>query len=429
MSEITNLQALEILDSRGHPTVQVTATLASGARAIAMVPSGASTGILEAVELRDGDKRRYLGKGVSKAVANVNGEIIGALKGFAADDQAVVDHKLIELDGTPNKGRLGANALLGVSMACAHAMANEQGVPLYRRLAERDSYVLPVPMCNVMNGGQHADNNVDIQEFMIMPIGLPTFSEGLRAATEIFHTLKAILKGKTYGTAVGDEGGFAPELKSNEEPMELLVEAIEAAGYKPGEEVWIAIDAASSELYKDGKYVFADSDGSRRSPAAMADLWAGWCEKYPVISLEDGCGEVDHDGWKILTEKTGEKIQLVGDDLFVTNPRIFQEGIDAGLGNSILIKLNQIGTVTETLDCIEMARKNDYTFVISHRSGETEDTTIADLAVAASGGQIKTGSMCRSDRIAKYNRLLQIEAELGEKASYGGRSSFGRWLG
>ncbi len=307
MSEITNLQALEILDSRGHPTVQVTATLASGARAIAMVPSGASTGILEAVELRDGDKRRYLGKGVSKAVANVNGEIIGALKSFPSDDQAVVDHKLIELDGTTNKGRLGANALLGVSMACDHSMANEQGVPRYRSLCDKvDSYVLPVPMCNVMNGRQHADNNVGIQEFMIMPIGLPTFSAGLRPSPEIFHTLKAILKGKTYGTAVGDEGGFAPELKSNEEPMELLVEAIEAAGYSPGEEVWIAIDAASSELYKDDKYVFADSEPSRRSPAAMADLWAGLCEKYPVISLEDGCGEVDHDGWPILTEKTEE---------------------------------------------------------------------------------------------------------------------------
>lgn len=428
MSEIKNLQALEILDSRGNPTVQVTATLASGAKASAGVPSGASTGILEAIELRDGDKSRYMGKGVQKAVANVNGEILTALSGTAADNQRDLDNKMLELDGTPNKSRLGANALLGVSMACARAMAVETDVPLYQRLSTGQPFTLPVPMCNIMNGGQHADNNVDIQEFMVMPVGLPTFSEALRASTEIFHTLKKILSSKNYATAVGDEGGFAPQLKSNEEPMELLVEAIQKAGYVPGEQVWIAIDAAASELYKDGEYVFADSDGSKRSPAQMADMWADWCERYPVVSLEDGCGETDHDGWKILTDKTGDKVQLVGDDLFVTNPQIFKEGIEKGLANSILIKLNQIGTVTETLDCIKMARENDYTYVISHRSGETEDTTIADLAVATASGQIKTGSLCRSDRTAKYNRLLEIEAELGDKAIYAGRAAFGNRL-
>lgn len=428
MSEIKNLQALEILDSRGNPTVQVTATLASGAKASAGVPSGASTGILEAIELRDGDKSRYLGKGVQKAVANVNGELLTALKGMAADDQRALDTKMIELDGTPNKGRLGANAILGISMAAARAMAIETGVPLYQRLSNGQPFTLPVPMCNIMNGGQHADNNVDIQEFMVMPVGLPTFGEALRASAEIFHTLKKILSGKKYATAVGDEGGFAPQLKSNEEPMELLVEAIQKAGYVPGEQVWIAIDAAASELFKEGKYVFEDSGDPTRTPTEMADMWAEWASKYPVVSLEDGCGETDHDGWKILTDKLGGKIQLVGDDLFVTNPKIFKEGIGKGLANSILIKLNQIGTVTETLDCIEMARKNNYTYVISHRSGETEDTTIADLAVATASGQIKTGSLCRSDRVAKYNRLLEIEAELGGKAVYAGRSAFGNRL-
>jgi enolase len=428
MSEIKNLQALEILDSRGNPTVQVTATLASGAKASAGVPSGASTGILEAIELRDGDKNRYLGKGVQKAVANVNGELLKALKGMAADDQRALDAKMIELDGTPNKGRLGANAILGISIAAARAMAIETGVPLYQRLSTGVPFTLPVPMCNIMNGGQHADNNVDIQEFMVMPVGLPTFGEALRAGAEIFHTLKKILSGKKYATSVGDEGGFAPQLKSNEEPMELLVEAIQKAGYTPGEQVWIAIDAAASELFKEGKYVFEDSGDPTRTPSEMADMWASWAEKYPVVSLEDGCGETDFDGWKILTEKLGGKIQLVGDDLFVTNPKIFREGIDKGLANSILIKLNQIGTVTETLDCIAMARENEYTYVISHRSGETEDSTIADLAVATASGQIKTGSLCRSDRVAKYNRLLEIEAELGDKAVYAGKSAFGSRL-
>ena len=428
MSAIDRLRALEILDSRGNPTVQVDALLASGARGAARVPSGASTGIHEAVELRDGDKSRYLGKGVSQAVANVNGEILDTLKGFDAGDQRGLDENLIALDGTPNKGRLGANALLGVSIAVARARAAELGIPLYRRLADRESYILPVPMFNIMNGGQHADNNVDIQEFMILPIGLPTFSAGLRAAAEIFHTLKSILKSKGYGTAVGDEGGFAPELKSNEEPMELLVEAVEKAGYKPGGEVCIGLDAAASEFFKDGRYVFDQSDNSSRSAQEIAAMWLDWAGKYPLISLEDGFSEIDHDGWKSATAKLGDKIQLVGDDLFVTNPQIFRSGIDDGLANSILIKLNQIGTVTETLDCIEMARGSGYTFIISHRSGETADTTIADLAVACGGGQIKTGSTCRSDRVAKYNRLLEIEAELGGNACYAGSGAFRRWL-
>ena len=428
MSAITNLRALEILDSRGNPTLQVAAELASGAKGSARVPSGASTGINEAVELRDGDSGRYAGKGVLNARNNVNGQILAALRGFEVADQRAVDAKLIALDGTDNKGRLGANAILGVSMAVAHAMSAEQGRPLYQRLAERDRYTLPVPMFNIMNGGQHADNNVDIQEFMILPIGLGTFSEALRAATETFHALKGILKSKGYGTAVGDEGGFAPELKSNEEPMELLVDAICRAGYKPGEEIFIGLDAAASEFCTNGEYVFDQSDGSRRNADEMASMWSDWSAKYPLISLEDGFSEVDHDGWRVGTERLAKQLQLVGDDLFVTNPGIFRSGISDGLGNSILIKLNQIGTVTETLDCIQLARDNDYTFIISHRSGETSDTTIADLAVACDGGQIKTGSTCRSDRVAKYNRLLVIESELGPRASYAGRAAFESWL-
>lgn len=428
MSAITSLRALEILDSRGNPTLQVTAELASGAKGSARVPSGASTGINEAVELRDGDKGRYAGKGVLNARDNVNGEILAALRGFEAADQRAVDAKLIALDGSDNKGRLGANAVLGVSMAVAHAMSAEQDRPLYQRLAERDHYTLPVPMFNIMNGGQHADNNVDIQEFMILPVWLDTFSEALRAATETFHALKGILKSKGYGTAVGDEGGFAPELKSNEEPMELLVDSISKAGYKPGEEMFIGLDAAASEFCTNGEYVFDQSDGSRRNADEMASMWSDWSAKYPLISLEDGFSEVDHDGWRVGTERLANQLQLVGDDLFVTNPRIFQSGISDGLGNSILIKLNQIGTVTETLDCIQLARDNDYTFIISHRSGETSDTTIADLAVACGGGQIKTGSTCRSDRVAKYNRLLEIESELGSRATYAGKAAFESWL-
>ena len=428
MSEITDLQALEILDSRGNPTVQVAATLASGAQGLARVPSGASTGINEAVELRDGDKGRFNGKGVQKAVQNVKGEILSALKGFEAADQAALDGKLVELDGTPNKGRLGANAILGVSMAVAHAAAAEKGVLLYRSLADRQQYTLPVPMVNILNGGQHADNNVDIQEFMVLPLGLPTFGDALRAATETFHTLKGILAAKGYETATGDEGGFAPSLKSNEEPMELLVEAIEKAGYDPGDEIAIAMDAAASEFYEDGVYVFSQSDGSRKTAAEIGEMWSQWIGRYPLLSLEDGFSETDHEGWKTEGAKLSGRVQLVGDDLFVTNPEIFKKGIADGLGNSILIKLNQIGTVTETLECIEMARQNNYTFVISHRSGETEDTSIADLAVAAGGGQIKTGSTCRSDRVAKYNRLLQIEAELGDNARYAGKEAFSSWV-
>lgn len=428
MSAITNLQALEILDSRGNPTLQVQASLASGAKGSARVPSGASTGLNEAVELRDGDPSRYLGKGVLNARTHVNAEILPALQGMAADNQREVDEALIRLDGTANKGRLGANAILGVSLAVAHAMAAEQRIPLYRRLAARDRYLLPAPMCNVLNGGQHADNNVDIQEFMILPLGLPTFSEGLRAAAETFHRLKALLHSRGYSTAVGDEGGFAPELKSNEEPMELLVAAIGEAGYEPGRDIFIGLDAAASEFYRDGEYVFDQSDGSRRSAADMAGMWRDWAAKYPLISLEDGFSELDADGWKLGTAELGPRLQLVGDDLFATNPSIFEAGIAHGLGNSILIKLNQIGTVTETLDCIELARRNGYTFIVSHRSGETSDTTIADLAVACGGGQIKTGSTCRSDRVAKYNRLLEIEAELGAEADFAGREAFRAWL-
>ena len=428
MSAITTLHALEVLDSRGNPTLQVQATLASGAKGSARVPSGASTGINEAVELRDGDKQRYLGKGVLRAVGNVNSEILLALQGFDANDQRLIDETLITIDGTENKGRLGANAILGVSMAVAHAKAAEDGVPLYRRFADRERYVLPVPMFNVLNGGQHADNNVDIQEFMILPIGLSTFSSGLRAAAETFHALKAILKSKGYGTAVGDEGGFAPELKSNEEPMELLVDAIEKAGYRAGEEIFIGLDAAASEFCRDGDYVFDQSDGSKRSASELASMWKDWTAKYPLVSLEDGFSETDAAGWRTGTEQLGTALQLVGDDLFVTNKKIFADGIADRLANSILIKLNQIGTVTETLDCIQMARDSDYTFIISHRSGETSDTTIADLAVACGGGQIKTGSTCRSDRVAKYNRLLEIEAELGAQATYAGRDAFQAWL-
>jgi enolase len=428
MSKIANLEALEILDSRGNPTVQVTATLESGARGAARIPSGASTGMNEAIELRDGDTARYHGKGVTKAVANVNGEILKTVKGFEAADQVTLDEELKNLDGTSNKGRLGANAILGVSLASARAMAAEKGLPLYRHLVEADEYTLPVPMVNVLNGGEHADNNVDIQEFMLVPLGLPSFGEAVRAVAETFHTLKGILTKKGYSTAVGDEGGFAPRLKSNEEPMELLARAIKKAGYKPGKEIAIAIDAAASEFYKKGGYVFMQSDGRRLSSAQLRKMWAGWVKNYPLISVEDPFSEEDHAGWQKATSKLGKKVQIVGDDLFVTNPAIFKQGIAEGLANSILIKLNQIGTLTETLECIEVARTNKYTFIISHRSGETADTTIADLAVATGSGQIKTGSMCRSDRIAKYNRLLEIEAELGERARYAGTGVFANWL-
>ena len=425
---IADIEGLEILDSRGNPTVLVSVALESGARGVARVASGASTGMNEAVELRDGDKARYLGKGVTQAVANVNGEILEAVKGMDAEDQEALDRELNRLDGTSNKGRLGANAILGVSLAVARAAAAEKGLPLYRYLADQETYTLPVPQVNVLNGGEHADNNVDIQEFMLVPLGLPTFSEALRAVTETFHTLKAILTRKGYSTSVGDEGGFAPRLNANEEPMDLLVGAIKKAGYKAGQDIAIAIDAASSEFHKKDEYVFLQSDGSKKSSGQMRKMWSEWIKKYPLISIEDAFSEDDHSGWQKGTAKLGKKVQLVGDDLFVTNPAIFKQGIADGLANSILIKLNQIGTLTEALECIEIAKKSQYTYIISHRSGETADTTIADLAVATGSGQIKTGSTCRSERVAKYNRLLEIEAELGDRARYAGRDAFANWV-
>ena len=428
MSKIKSVDALEILDSRGNPTVQVLVTLESGVRGVAKVPSGASTGKREAVELRDGDKKRFGGKGVLNAVNNVIREIQPALKGFNAEDQAGLDKKMIELDGTPNKARLGANAILGVSIAAAHAVASEQKISLYRYLAKRDTYTIPVPMLNVLNGGKHADNNVDFQEFMIAPVGLPSFTEALRAAAETFHALRKILQGKGYDTGVGDEGGFAPRLKSNEEPMQLLQSAIEAAGYRPGKDIAINLDPAASEFFDEGRYVFDKSDRSRKTPEEMVELWESWVNRYPELySLEDGLAEDDWDGWRQLTKKVGKKIQLVGDDIFVTNPAILAKGIQEGVANSVLIKLNQIGTVTETLHCIELAQKNGYTAVVSHRSGETDDSTIADFTVATGVGQIKTGSACRGERVAKYNRLLEIERELGSKAKYAGREAYSRW--
>jgi len=427
MSKIRKLDALEILDSRGNPTIQVTVRLESGASGVAKVPSGASTGKREAVELRDGDKSRYGGKGVRRAVSNVLGEIQKAVVGMDTD-QAALDAKLVALDGTPDKGRLGANAILGVSIATARAAAAERGIPLYRYLSDKDTYVLPVPMLNVLNGGRHADNNVDFQEFMIAPVGAPSFAEALRAASETFQALKDILHKKGYETSVGDEGGFAPRLRSNEEPMELLSVAIQKAGYKPGDDVAINLDPAASEFFEGGSYVFKKSDNSKRTPGAMVALWVDWVKRYPEIySLEDGLAEDDWEGWKEATALLGQKIQLVGDDIFVTNTSIFEKGIRERIANSILIKLNQIGTVTETLQCIELARRNGYTAVVSHRSGETDDTTIADLTVAAGTGQIKSGSACRGERIAKYNRLLEIEKELGLSAKYAGREAYARW--
>jgi enolase 1/2/3 len=427
MGKISKVDALEILDSRGNPTVQVTVHLASGAVGVAKVPSGASTGKREAVELRDGDAKRYGGKGVQKAVANVVGEVQQALRGFEGD-QASLDSKLIALDGTPNKARLGANALLGVSAGFAKACAAENGLPLYRHLFPNDHYLLPVPMFNVLNGGRHADNNVDFQEFMIAPVGAASFAEALRAASEVFQTLKGILKAQGYETSVGDEGGFAPRLKSNEEPMELLRKAIEKAGYAPGKDVAINLDPAASEFYDGKSYVFDKSDRSSRSSEALIELWEDWLQRYPEIySLEDGLAEDDWEGWRKMTERLGSKVQLVGDDIFVTNTQIFQEGIRKGIANSILIKLNQIGTVTETVACMELARRNGYTTVISHRSGETDDAMIADLAVAAGAGQIKSGSVCRGERVAKYNRLLEIEKELGRNGHYVGREVYERW--
>ena len=422
MSNIVNIHAREILDSRGNPTVEAEITLAGEVIGRAAVPSGASTGEREALELRDGDKNRYLGKGVITAVSNVNGEIRDALIGMDAQDQNAIDKKMIELDGTDTKERLGANAILAVSLANAHAAAAENKNPLYVNLGE-DSYTMPVPMMNIINGGEHADNSVDLQEFMILPVGAPSFKEALRYGAEVFHTLKKVLHAKGMNTAVGDEGGFAPDLSSNEEAIEVILEAISKAGYEAGKDIYLGLDVASSEFYKDGIYTLS-SEGRAFNSSEFTDYLADWVEKYPIITIEDGMAENDWDGWAILTEKLGDKVQLVGDDLFVTNTSIFKQGIEKGIANSILIKFNQIGSLTETLDAIHMAHMADYTAVVSHRSGETEDSTIADLCVATQAGQIKTGSLSRSDRIAKYNQLLRIEEALGDDAVYAGTSAF-----
>ncbi|WP_411348664.1 phosphopyruvate hydratase [Paenibacillus sp. WLX2291] len=423
MTIITNVYAREVLDSRGNPTVEVEVYLESGVVASAIVPSGASTGAHEAVELRDGDKSRYLGKGVLKAVANVNEIIAPEVIGMDAVDQLSIDRKMIELDGTPNKGKLGANAILAVSMAVARAAAEALDLPLYAYLGGFNAKQLPVPMMNIINGGEHADNNVDVQEFMVIPAGAPSFKEALRTGAEIFHNLKSVLSSKGLNTAVGDEGGFAPNFTSNEEALSTIIEAIEKAGYKPGVDVFLGMDVASTEFYKDGKYVL-EGEGKSFTSAEFVDLLSSWVDKYPIISIEDGCSEDDWEGWKLLTDKLGSKVQLVGDDLFVTNTERLGRGIEEGIGNSILIKVNQIGTLTETFDAIEMAKRAGYTAVISHRSGESEDSTIADIAVATNAGQIKTGAPSRTDRIAKYNQLLRIEDRLGELAQYHGLKSF-----
>ncbi len=425
MSKIVDVKALEVLDSRGNPTVAVDVILESGAVGSAMVPSGASTGSREAIELRDGDKSRYLGKGVTKAVANVNGELRSAVIGLDAVDQKALDKKMIDLDGTDNKGRLGANAILGVSLAAARASAQEAGKPLYAYLNNDSEYLLPVPMMNIINGGAHADNSVDMQEFMILPVGAPNFREAIRYGAEVFHALKKVLHDRGLATGVGDEGGFAPNLPSNESAIEVILEAISNAGYVAGKDIFLGLDVASSEFYKDGFY-HLESEGKKFTSEEFVDYLAAWVDKYPIISIEDGLAEGDWHGWGIMTDKLGDKIQIVGDDLFVTNPAILKKGIEAKVANSILIKVNQIGSLTETLEAIDMAHAAGYTTVMSHRSGETEDSTIADLAVATRSGQIKTGSLSRSDRIAKYNRLLKIEAELGPKAKYAGKSAFKR---
>jgi enolase 1/2/3 len=417
---IAQIHGRQILDSRGNPTVEAEVRLACGVTGRAAVPSGASTGEHEAVELRDGDRSRYLGKGVTKAVENIESELAEALGGMDASNQRDLDRKMIELDGTENKARLGANAILAISMAAARASAAALGVPLYRYLGGVDASTLPVPMMNILNGGAHADNNVDFQEFMVMPVGAESFDEALRWGVETFHTLKGVLKKRGYNTAVGDEGGFAPSVKSNVEAIEVVIEAIQQAGYKPGEQIAIALDPAASEFFKDGKYVFKKSDKTQHSPEQMVRFWSDWARKYPIVSLEDGLAEDDWAGWKLLTQELGSKVQLVGDDIFVTNTRLLGRGIEEGVANSILIKVNQIGTVTETMEAIEMARRNRYTSVVSHRSGETEDTFIADLAVGAGTGQIKTGSASRTDRVAKYNQLLRIEEELGDTARFPG---------
>ena len=421
---IANVHAREILDSRGNPTVEVDVELEYGILGRAAVPSGASTGEHEAVELRDADAMRYLGKGVRKAVENVNTIIADALKGADPFAQEAIDQTMLTLDGTPNKGNLGANAILGVSLAVAKAAAAEAGLPLYQYIGGANAKELPLPMMNVLNGGSHADNNVDLQEFMIMPVGAKTFAEALRVGTEIFHNLKAVLQDRNYNTAVGDEGGFAPDLRSNEEALQVLIEGIERAKYIPGDEVLLALDPASSEFYKDGVYRLEAEAKPDKSSEAMVDFYAKLVDKYPIISIEDGMAEDDWEGWKLLTQAIGERVQLVGDDLFVTNTNRLQQGIDRGIGNSILIKVNQIGTLTETLDAIELAKRFNYTAVVSHRSGETEDTTIADIVVGVNAGQIKTGSLCRTDRICKYNQLLRIEEQLGSRAQFNGKQVF-----
>ncbi len=424
MSLIEQVWAREIMDSRGNPTIEAEVILEDGTTGRAAVPSGASTGENEAVELRDGDKLRYLGKGVLDAVENVNGKINDEIQGLDCLDQTLIDETMIGLDGSSNKANLGANAILAVSLANARAAAAALEMPLYRYIGGANAKTLPVPMMNILNGGAHADNNVDFQEFMVMPVGAETFAHALRMGAEIFHNLKGVLKARGYSTSVGDEGGFAPNLKSNEEAIETILEAIDKAGYAAGDNVMLALDPAASEFYRDGKYVFKKSDKRELSSAEMAAFWTDWCDRYPIISIEDGMAENDWEGWKELTDSVGNRVQLVGDDLFVTNVKFLQQGIDENAANSILIKVNQIGTLTETLDAIELARTNNMTAVISHRSGETEDTFIADLAVATNAGQIKTGSLCRSDRIAKYNQLLRIEVDLGDSSRYPGRRAF-----
>ncbi len=423
MAKIKDVQGREILDSRGNPTVEADVLLEDGSVGRAAVPSGASTGTREAVELRDGDHSRYLGKGVTRAVANVNGEIRDTVLGMDAADQSGLDHSLIELDGSDNKGRLGANAVLAVSLAAAQAQARSRNLPLYRHLRAEGPYQLPVPMMNIINGGVHANNSVDLQEFMILPVGAPSLREAVRYGAEVFHALKSVLNGRGLNTAVGDEGGFAPDLPSNEAAIEVILEAIDKAGFKAGEDISLGLDVASSEFYKDGRYCL-DSEGREFDAAAFADFLAGWVDQYPIISIEDGMDESDWAGWKLLTEKLGERVQLVGDDLFVTNTRILQRGIDEHIANSILIKPNQIGTLSETLAAIEMATAAGYTAVVSHRSGETEDVVIADIVVGSDATQIKTGSLSRSDRVAKYNRLMRIEEQLGEAARYAGLAAF-----
>jgi enolase len=426
---ITEITPLEILDSRGNPTIRTQVRVESGTVGAASVPSGASTGKREALELRDGDPSRYMGKGVQKAIGNVNTILAPALLGMDAQAQQELDQKMLELDGTPSKQNLGANAILSVSMAAAVAAAQALETPLFIYLHPRERYVLPVPMCNILNGGAHADNNVDIQEFMIAPTGAPSFSEAIRWAAEVFHNLKKTLKEKGYNTSVGDEGGFAPNLKSNKEALDLILLSIERSGFQPGKDIFLALDVAASEFFENNQYVFKKSDGSRKTAQEMIDFYRSLIADFPIISIEDGLSEDDWTGWNLLTEALGDTVQLVGDDIFVTNPVIFKQGIEKGIANSILIKLNQIGTLTETVDTVKYAHKNNYSCVISHRSGETSDTFIADLSVALNTGQIKTGSLCRSDRVAKYNRLLEIEALLGDKAVYAGAQAFSRFIG